>query len=168
MKKLLSLAFAALMLIGCSKNYVKVGINQSLVGPNTESAVHVEWGGYDNLVKKGNHHIEYGGDIELHLHDTNEEKKSETNDADMGAGLGINLRYLYEKSNWDFYIGGGFVAASGYGNHPNLATSTIYGKTIMGVQYKSIFIEYLHESSPFHGGSDGDIGLNFIMLGVEF
>jgi hypothetical protein len=166
------LAFLGSTLQGCASRptaYIKGGITTDVVGPDTHTAGLVELGWINTFYETKSGEFAWGPNIELLIFDSSDDPTNSKDANQAGVGVGMTMRYIHHLSeSWNAYGGGGGVFATGYGNNADLADSPLYGTFFFGVSYKKFLLEIKHESSPFHGGSDGDIGVNFINFGYEW
>lgn len=88
---------------------------------------------------------------------------------DFTGGPGFRLRAGYAfTEDLKLFAGGGFATLVDGGDVSNLAHSWVYGTMEAGVEYKNLVVGIDHMSSAFHGGDDGDVGVNLIFVGWKF
>lgn len=158
-----------IMLSGCSKPYIKAGFTQDAIGPkDVESGGFVEVGAFNPLIDVSkNSKIEWGHGLEGFVFDDQEH----AGENDSAIAYNMTLKYGYQVTdNIEVYLGGGGLLdlTNDYRLNASLGDSRVFGIIYGGVKYDWLMIEIKHESSPFHGGGDGDVGINFITLGVDF
>lgn len=91
------------------------------------------------------------------------------NEGNFAGGGGFRLRGGCELTrNLRMFIGTGLLFLVDGGDIENLAVSPLYGSLEIGIEYKNFVFGIDHASSPFHGGEDGDSGINLFYLGIKF
>lgn len=156
-------------LTGCAKPYVKFGPTQGFIGPDdVEGAGQFEIGTFNPLFKvTENSEIMWGTGLEIMGSNLN----SEEDDYVLGFGWNLTSKYSYYiGKDWELYLGGGGVLdlKNNYRDHEALGPSRVFGIIFGGIRYDIFSLEIKHQSSPFHGGDEGDVGLNYLMLGINF
>ncbi len=85
------------------------------------------------------------------------------------GGPGYRLRTGVSLGKVNLFIGGGILTVVDSGRIDNLAGSVLLGTLEGGFEVNisanhSFAVTVDHVSSPFHDGSDGDVGVNLIMV----
>lgn len=91
------------------------------------------------------------------------------NEGNISGGGGFRLRGGYNiTEDFRVFLGAGLLVLIDGGDIENLAVSPLYGSLEGGIEYKEFIFGIDHVSSPFHGGDEGDSGINLFYIGIKF